>query len=266
MEQIDMAESLLNPELMQNPLVNTDGTKKDGPYGLTLEDYQYWYCRTPWYRAKQAERRKTPKCSSYQHQYHRTDEYRENSRRRSQLPEVKEQTKQRTQKEENKAKRREWQRNFRTTLEYKNYRHDYDRKPSVKERRKERNKTEPKKEYMRNYQNDKYENDERWRVDRLLRNSVNQALRIYTSSGKIMVSKKYGIDYKACFEHLGPRPDKEHEWHIDHIRPCCSFDLTDPEQVKICFAPQNLRWLTDKENWEKLKEDKKLSIHKRRLI
>jgi hypothetical protein len=28
-------------------------------------------------------------------------------------------------------------------------------------------------------------------------------------------------------------------WHIDHILPCASFDLTDPEQQKICFNFSN---------------------------
>mgnify|MGYP005749717039 CR=1 FL=1 len=37
-------------------------------------------------------------------------------------------------------------------------------------------------------------------------------------------------------------------WHIDHIRPCCSFDLTDVEQQKQCFHYTNLQPLFAKDN------------------
>ena len=40
-------------------------------------------------------------------------------------------------------------------------------------------------------------------------------------------------------------------WHIDHIRPCASFDLTDPEQQKECFHYSNLQPLWWWENLEK---------------
>lgn len=39
-----------------------------------------------------------------------------------------------------------------------------------------------------------------------------------------------------------------HGWHIDHIKPCASFDLTDPEQQKECFYFTNLQPLWAKEN------------------
>lgn len=37
------------------------------------------------------------------------------------------------------------------------------------------------------------------------------------------------------------------KWHVDHIRPCVSFDLNDPEQLAECFNWRNLQplWASD---------------------
>lgn len=43
-------------------------------------------------------------------------------------------------------------------------------------------------------------------------------------------------------------------WEIDHIRPCASFDLMDPEQQKCCFHHTNLQPLWKKDN--RMKSDK----------
>jgi len=40
-------------------------------------------------------------------------------------------------------------------------------------------------------------------------------------------------------------------WHVDHIRPCASFDLSDPEQQRQCFHFTNLQPLWDEINLEK---------------
>ena len=57
-------------------------------------------------------------------------------------------------------------------------------------------------------------------------------------------------DLKAHLENqfsTGMSWDNYGKWHVDHIKPCCSFDLTDIEQQKVCFHYTNLQplWATD---------------------
>ena len=40
-------------------------------------------------------------------------------------------------------------------------------------------------------------------------------------------------------------------WHIDHIKPCSKFDLSDPDQQKKCFNYKNLQPLWAAENIKK---------------
>jgi len=47
-----------------------------------------------------------------------------------------------------------------------------------------------------------------------------------------------------CWENYG-------EWHIDHIRPCASFNLLDPKQQRECFHFTNLQPMWAMENFRK---------------
>ena len=85
----------------------------------------------------------------------------------------------------------------------------------------------------------------------------NFMFRKYIKEKKVMSSRKYGINYQLIIEHLKPFPEDISKYHIDHIRPLCSFQfvkedgLTNLEEVKKAFAPENLQWLTAKENISK---------------
>ena len=40
-------------------------------------------------------------------------------------------------------------------------------------------------------------------------------------------------------------------WHIDHLRPCASFDLSKPEEQQKCFHYTNLQPMWASENFSK---------------
>lgn len=42
--------------------------------------------------------------------------------------------------------------------------------------------------------------------------------------------------------------DNYGEWHVDHIRPCASFDLSKPAEQQACFHYSNLQPLWGREN------------------
>ena len=67
-------------------------------------------------------------------------------------------------------------------------------------------------------------------------------------------SKEYlGCSWDELKTHLekrfqpGMSWDNYGQWHVDHIRPCASFDLNDPAQRAICFHFTNLQplWASD---------------------
>lgn len=41
------------------------------------------------------------------------------------------------------------------------------------------------------------------------------------------------------------------KWHVDHIKPCASFDFSDVTQLRICFHYSNLQPLWAKDNLKK---------------
>lgn len=93
--------------------------------------------------------------------------------------------------------------------------------------------------------------DKRYVIVDRLRRSLHHALNKYSKTGKIMSSKKYGLDWKKIIEGLKPFPENLENYEIDHIMPLCSFNLIDPKEIKNAFSPTNLQWLTREENRRK---------------
>jgi len=97
----------------------------------------------------------------------------------------------------------------------------------------------------------KRKSDKRYAIADRLRRSLNHALTKYSKTGKIMSSKKYGINWEEVIEGLKPFPKELKNFEIDHIFPLISFDLTKIEEIKKAFDPSNLQWLTIEENRKK---------------
>ncbi len=101
------------------------------------------------------------------------------------------------------------------------------------------------------YMKNKIKNNKSYHIQLLIRRRLLHALTRYTKLGKITTADKYGINYKAIIEHLKPFPQNILKYHIDHIKPLCSFNLEDPNQIKEAFAPENHQWLLVEENLRK---------------
>ncbi len=107
------------------------------------------------------------------------------------------------------------------------------------------------------YKIKKRKEDKNFNISTRLRGILRKTLRKYTRTGKIQSSSKYGINHKTIIEHLKPFPQDLSKYHIDHIKPLCSFEFVcldgsiDLNEIQKAFAPENHQWLTIKENLSK---------------
>ena len=60
----------------------------------------------------------------------------------------------------------------------------------------------------------------------------------------------FRLHLESSFQH-GMTWDNYGKWHIDHIMPCCSFDLTKIDEQKKCFHYTNQRALWASDNLKK---------------
>lgn len=100
---------------------------------------------------------------------------------------------------------------------------------------------------------DKYRrvNDPNYKIAKNLRSGLWKALKGISKSDSTI--NLLGCSIEELKAHLesqfteGMSWDNYGEFHIDHIKPCASFDLTDPEEQKKCFHYSNLQplWAID---------------------
>ena len=100
-----------------------------------------------------------------------------------------------------------------------------------------------------------------FKLRKLLQRRILLALKEQNSTKDETTLKLVGCSMKNLLEHFeslfseNMTWDNHGEWHIDHIRPCSTFDLLNIEQQKLCFNWRNLQPLEAYENTT-IKKDK----------
>lgn len=139
---------------------------------------------------------------------------------------------------------------------------EYRKNNKVKIAKKKKIYSQLNKEKIKIYKNkwcaNKLKNDIKFRIVTRLRNRIYCALIRQKKIKKIKsFTSLVGINREQLWKHLEstfkPGMTKKNHglWHIDHIRPCASFDLTSPKQQTKCFHYTNLQALWAKENLTK---------------
>lgn len=107
-------------------------------------------------------------------------------------------------------------------------------------------------EYKRLYNRRRMSEDVQFLMVSRLRNRIYTVLDGRTKSAPTLKLLGCSLDeLKTHLESLflpGMSWENRSQWHIDHKRPCASFDLTDPEQQKQCFHYTNLQPLWARDN------------------
>lgn len=146
----------------------------------------------------------------------------------------------------------------------KEYRENHKEKISKKckkwrEENREYNKQKHKEYYLKHkerdrerknkYQYERLQKDPQEKLKALLRTRVNSGFRLFSKNGKTTSCAEYGIDFKAIYDRIGPRPSDE--YHLDHIIPISLFNYDIREHVRLSNCPENLRWVRGEINLSK---------------
>ncbi len=107
--------------------------------------------------------------------------------------------------------------------------------------------------------NERYKNDSQYNIRFKLRHRIIDALKKREISKSDKTIKLLGCDFAFYKNYLEALFTEGMTWellrtgkiHIDHIKPCASFDLTKPEEQKACFHYLNTQPLWAFDNYSK---------------
>lgn len=172
-----------------------------------------------------------------------------------------------------KEKQREYSKKYRENN--KDKMKEYRKKNKEKQREYDKkyleNNREKKREYAKSYRKKRYATDPCFKLRNIISTKVGKEMKKYLTTKKETSLNYLGCSMKKLKKHLESKFDTNmtwdnwstYGWHIDHIIPISSFDLTKEEEQKKCFHYTNLQplWAKDniakgnKLNWTKEKEE-----------
>ena len=244
-------------------------------YKAKVRAYDQARYRTPEYQ----ERVKSEKHKAYQKAYHSTPEYYEKERQRRLTPEYKLKQRERN----NSPKIRAMQKAFKESPEGKAYYAEYRSRPENKARYLEYSRREDQKAKRKAYSQRElakskqkaYQSTEEYKarqreqaairlatdMDFKLKTLIRtRAKRLIKGTGVLGRSEsllgctvaKARAHIESLFQEGMTWDNWTHDgWHLDHIRPVCSFDFTKTEDFKKCWHYKNLQPLWAKDNLAK---------------
>ena len=173
-----------------------------------------------------------------------------------------------------KAKKREYHKQW--YLKNKQHKKEYDikyRKEIYNKIRRERRENDPeyrskcniscklsqqkpgKKQKRNEYLKNKLKTDFNYKLIHTIRVRIKDVLRGHSKSD--LTINMLGCTINELWKHLqstfkpGMSKENHGKWHVDHIIPCASFDLSKPEEQAKCFHYSNLQALWAHENLSK---------------
>ena len=135
------------------------------------------------------------------------------------------------------------------TVRYKEYR--LNNKEKIKEYRINN------REKLNTYQKNRMKSYLIFKIKRNLRTRINRLLNGNTKSAKTIKLLGCSVEFlknyleQQFIEGMAWDNHSVHGWHIDHIKPCASFDLSKPEEQSKCFHYSNLQPLWAEDNLKK---------------